>query len=549
MKFKKSSIALIVILLLYTILSFYNLGRNENPQTFVNLKNGEQLIYRIDSENVVLSDLMMYIGNNLSYVTVFLASDYLDYDTYDYDVSHEGDSVFQWNKISINESKKDYSYIVLQSYWDTTVLGEFKAYDVNGNEVVLTPMGDREKILLDEQETVPAEYSLMNSTYFDEVYFPRTAYEQLHDLPIYEYTHPPLGKLIMSIPMKFLGVTPFAYRLMGNIAGIFMILVMYAIAKELFNDEKYGIFAAIIMALDGMHFVQTRIGTVDSFLVLFCLISFLFFVKYLKIKKESKLKEKIIPLLLSGTFWGMAMSVKWTAAFVGLGMGIIYFVDLIWNKKFNFKLILWSILAFVIIPIIIYVVSYIPVISNPNSGITSMSSFFDYQKRMYDYHSNLEADHPFTSKWYTWPIMQKPVWFYSARFENGNVGTISCLGNPAIWWLAIGTTLFTLIYSFLEKDKSGLMLIVMICSTWLTYAFIGRVMFLYHYFITLPFVMLTIVYMIQKLSLWKKNFKYIMPVLSIAFLIVFIYFYPIYSGKPVNPKYIQDTKLLETWFY
>lgn len=549
MKFKKSSIALIVILLLYTILSFYNLGRNENPQTFVNLKNGEQLIYRIDSENVVLSDLMMYIGNNLSYVTVFLASDYLDYDTYDYDISHEGDSVFQWNKISINESKKDYSYIVLQSYWDTTVLGEFKAYDINGNEVVLTPMGDREKILLDEQETVPAEYSLMNSTYFDEVYFPRTAYEQLHDLPIYEYTHPPLGKLIMSIPMKFLGVTPFAYRLMGNIAGIFMILVMYAIAKELFNDEKYGIFAAIIMALDGMHFVQTRIGTVDSFLVLFCLISFLFFVKYLKIKKESKLKEKIIPLLLSGTFWGMAMSVKWTAAFVGLGMGIIYFVDLIWNKKFNFKLILWSILAFVIIPIIIYVVSYIPVISNPNSGITSMSSFFDYQKRMYDYHSNLEADHPFTSKWYTWPIMQKPVWFYSARFENGNVGTISCLGNPAIWWLAIGTTLFTLIYSFLEKDKSGLMLIVMICLTWLTYAFIGRVMFLYHYFITLPFVMLTIVYMIQKLSLWKKNFKYIMPVLSIAFLIVFIYFYPIYSGKPVNPKYIQDTKLLETWFY
>lgn len=549
MKFKKSSIALIVILVLYTILSFYKLGRNENPQTFVNLKNGEQLIYRIDSENVVLSDLMIYIGNDLSYVTVFLASDYLDYDTYDYDISHEGDNVFQWNKISINESKKDYSYIILQSYWDTTVLGEFKAYDINGNEVVLTPMGDKEEILLDEQETVPDDYSLMNSSYFDEIYFPRTAYEQLHDLPIYEYTHPPLGKLIMSIPMKFLGVTPFAYRLMGNIAGIFMLLVIYAIAKELFNDEKYGVFAAAIMALDGMHFVLTRIGTVDSFLVLFSLTSFLFFIKYLKIKKEFKLKEKIVPLILSGSFWGMAISVKWTAAFVGLGMGIIYFIDLIWNKKFNFKLILWSILAFVIIPIAIYVVSYIPIISNPNSGITSVSSFFDYQKRMYDYHSKLEADHPFTSKWYTWPIMKKPVWFYSARFKNDKVGTISCLGNPAIWWFSIGTTLFTLIYFLIEKDKVGLMLIIMICSTWLTYAFIGRVMFLYHYFITLPFVMLTIVYMIQKLSLWKKNFKYIMPVLTVVFLIVFVYFYPIYSGMPVSQKYIQNTKLLETWFY
>ena len=89
----------------------------------------------------------------------------------------------------------------------------------------------------------------------------------------------------------------------------------------------------------------------------------------------------------------------------------------------------------------------------------------------------------------------------------------------------------------------------MICSTWLTYAFIGRVMFLYHYFITLPFVMLTIVFMMNKLSLWKKNFKYVMPVLIAVFLIVFIYFYPIYSGKPVTQKYVQDTKLLETWFY
>ena len=58
-------------------------------------------------------------------------------------------------------------------------------------------------------------------------------------------------------------------------------------------------------------------------------------------------------------------------------MGVIYFVDMIWNKKFNLKLILWSVLAFVIIPIIIYVVSYIPIMANPNSGITDVKSFFE----------------------------------------------------------------------------------------------------------------------------------------------------------------------------
>ncbi len=549
MKLKKSTIALIVILILYTILSFYKLGDNKNPQTFVNLKDKEQLTYRIDSDDIVISNLIIYTGNDLSYVTVFLADEYLNYDTYVYDKSFEATSVFKWNKVDINENAKSYNYIVLQSYFDTTVLGEFKVFDQNGNEVTLTPMGEREKILLDEQGTVPTEYSYMNSSYFDEVYFPRTAYEQLHNLPIYEYTHPPLGKLIMSIPMSFLGVTPFAYRLMGNIAGIFMILVMYAIAKELFKDAKYGLFAASIMALDGMHFVLTRIGTVDSFLLLFCLTSFLFFIKYLKVKKEATFKEKIIPLILSGTFWGMAISVKWTAAFVGLGMGIIYFVDLIWNKKFNFKLILWSVLAFVIIPVVIYIVSYIPIMRNPNSGITSVKTFFDYQKKMYDYHSKLEAEHPYTSNWYTWPIMKRPVWFYAAYHENGDYGTIACMGNPAIWWFAIGTSIFTLLYSLIKRDKVALMLVTMICSTWLTYAFIGRIMFLYHYFITLPFVMLTIVFMIQKLVQWKEKFKYAMPVLTAIFLIVFIYFYPVYSGKPTTMEYVQKTKLLETWYY
>lgn len=230
-------------------------------------------------------------------------------------------------------------------------------------------------------------------------------------------------------------------------------------------------------------------------------------------------------------------------------MGLIYFIDMIWNKKFNLKLILWSVFAFVIIPIIIYVMSYIPIMANPNSGITDVKSFFEYQKRMYDYHSKLEATHDFTSKWYTWPIMQKPMWFYVAYHADGSYGTISCLGNPAIWWLSIGTSVFTLIYSLIKRDKNGLMLIAMIAATWLTYAVIGRVMFIYHYFITLPFAMLTIVFAVHKLVEWKKAFNCVIVGLTMIFLACFVYFYPVYSGMPVDREYIENTKLNKTWIY
>lgn len=320
MKLKKSTIILIIILVVYSILSFYRLGRNQNPQTFINLKNEKQLIYKLP-DNSAPDELMLYVGNNSAYVSIFLATDYLDIDTYIYDTYFASEYVFQWNKIDVNQNNGNYSYLVLQSYYDTTVLGEIKAYDIDGNELALEPMREEEKILLDEQETVPEEYSCINSSYFDEVYFPRAAYEIMNELPIYEYVHPPLGKLIMSIPMYFFGVTPFAYRLMGNISGILMILIIYLIAKELFKKERYALFAAAIMALDGMHFVQTRIGTVDTFLVLFCLISFLFFIKYLKLGKDEPLKKKAIAILISGTFWGMAISVKWTAAFVRVRYG------------------------------------------------------------------------------------------------------------------------------------------------------------------------------------------------------------------------------------
>lgn len=567
-KLKPAQIALIIILGIYSVLSFYKLGNMKNPQTCANLKKGEKLVYKINSEQIP-EKMMVYSGYNESEFTIYYSNNYENEDEYvtGTTVYLDYSNVFKWNEEYINAPEVKPYYIIIESERETTSLGELKIYDTNDKEIELTPMGEKEKILLDEQEDVPKNYSYMNSTYFDEIYFPRTAYEMLNNLSIYEYTHPPLGKIILSIPIHFLGLTPFAYRLCGNIAGILIILVIYKIAKQLFKRERYALFSAIIMALDGMHFVQTRIGTVDSLLLLFCLTSFMFFLKYLYMPKEESIKIRKIPLLLSGTFWGMAISVKWTSAFVGLGMGILYLIKTIKDREINLKLLLWSVLSFIIIPIAIYVASYIPIINNPNaqlyyayenkSGetvseyitIKDIGSFIKYQKAMYDYHSKLEATHPYTSKWYEWPIMKRPLWFYIGRFDNDKIGTIACMGNPAIWWLSTATAIFTLIYTIIKKDKEGLIILVMIIATWITYAFIGRIMFIYHYFITLPYMMLTIVFTISKLAKWKSKVDYCIPALCAIFLAFFIYFYPVYSGMPVRLKYIKATEWFNSWEY
>ena len=148
-------------------------------------------------------------------------------------------------------------------------IGEVQLYDENSLPLEETATDDTSAPLVDELDLVPIRISYMNSTYFDEVYFARTAYEYVHGLPAYEWVHPPLGKLIQAIPIALMGMTPFAWRMAGNICGILMIAVMYILGKKLFKKRKWAITAALLMMLDTFHFAQSRMGTVDTELVLF----------------------------------------------------------------------------------------------------------------------------------------------------------------------------------------------------------------------------------------------------------------------------------------
>lgn len=549
-KIKKTTILLIIVVLIYTIVSFVKLGDTKAPQTLKTFENGEISQLPIKQETQV-SKLRLYVGNDIGDLKIYLVDEHQE--KLQVDIKLQYDSVFKWMEMNIDSQNK-FSYIELVAKGNDNVIGEVAVYDKNNELIQLEVLDEKDNQLIDEQDLVPKEADFMNSTYFDEIYHARTAYEQLHDIEPYECVHPPLGKIIISIPISLFGMTPFHYRVMGNIAGILMIVVMYFIGKELFKKEHYGVVAAAIMALDGMHFVQTRIATVDSFLVLFCLLAFLFMIKYVHLGKEEQEKKKLKNLFFSGIFIALAIATKWTAFFVALGLAIMFFVHFIYHiiqdkfSKKDIKLILYCILFFVIVPIVIYLLSYVPLFLNEGCRIKDMKSFIDYQLNIYNYHSKLEAEHPFTSSWYTWPILYKPMWYYVKYYANDMVSTMSCMGNPFIWWTSIASTLFSLVYAIIKREKTILPVLVLIATTWLPYFFIGRIMFIYHYFITLPFVMLTIVFLLKNIEeKWKT--KVVTIGVLVIFLIGFIYFYPVYSGKKVSNDYVKQTKWLETWIY
>ena len=547
---KKDIILIIIITLIYAIVSFINLGTFTNPQTFWKTEyEGDSITFKIEQGRTDVSNIRYYCGTDFGNYELYLSYDGENYAS-PLDISTK--SVFAWHDFGISG---DFEYVKLVGKKAGIYLGEIAIYDTDKNKLQLTPIDENSKLVLDEQDTVPNEISYLNSTYFDEVYFARTAYEHQHNLPFYEWTHPPLGKLLMAIPMLFMGMTTFAYRLMGNIAGILMIPTIYVFAKMMFKETRYSVLAAIIMAADGMHFVQTRLGTADGFLVLFIMLEYLFMYRYI-ISEDKPLRKRLWCLFFSGLFMGLAISVKWSGVFAALGLAIIFFVNMfikifIKEKKLTREntIILLSCYGFFIaIPIIIYVLSFIPCYIVENAYIKNIDTFMEWQQRMYDYHHNLVATHPYSSMWYTWPITKQSILYWVGETSTGKITRIALLGNPAIWWFSIPCMIYTVIAAIKTKKFEYWFLIIAIVSMMISYVGIDRIMFLYHYFPILPFVMLTIVAFMKWICEKARNDIFIYIFVAII-LTVFIRFYPIYSGFPTTVEYINNLKWLDTWIW
>ena len=531
----KDYITIFIILLIYGIISFINLGDYNSPQTFYSANLDDSITFELEKYDVI-DYIMLFNGYNNSKYQIYTSLNNKDY-TYINEL--DGNGAFAWDKRIISKKSK---YVRISFKKDST-LGEVAFYNKDGNYLNIKSIHDNKGKIInklnDEKDVIPKQISYMNSSYFDEIYFARTAYEYAHNIKTYEWTHPPLGKIIQMIPVVLTNhFSPFIYRFMGNIAGILMIFVMYLFGKIIFKYRKYAILSSLILCLDTFHFTQTRMGTVDSHLVLFILLSAYFMYRFIK-------EEKVGYLFLSGLMFALSISVKWTGFYGGLGLAIIYFIYMFKNKNFNAEYIVKGSVFFIVIPLIIYCFIYL-LFPNNLLYTNNLKNIEIEQNKMYTYHSNLDDDHPFSSKWYTWPFSYKPVWYHQEIYNSKIKESISGIGNLVIWILCIFGFIYTFLKFILKKDKDSLFLIIMFLSLWLPYAFIGRVMFLYHYFPALLFIMLCLVNLLKDIN---KKCKYIIPIFLIVSLLFFIIYYPVISGIPTSSEYIDRLQLFNSWIF
>ena len=539
------TIFLIILVLVYSLLSFYNLGDDKAPQTFYRLYS-EQKLALILPEKTEISKIAYYVGIS--------KNDFLvDYQfgerttncncstssISDFTLSKENefavDGPFRWRETEI---KKEASIIILSPKNRDVDFGEIMVFSKDQKiENVEYRLLEYENLLKnedldrlkDEQDLLPSQFNYHNSSYFDELYFAQTAYQYATNQEGYENVHPPLGKILQSLPIRFFGrMTPFTWRFAGNIAGILIIIIVYFFAKELFKNASYGRLAAVLVSLCGLHFVQTRLGTIDSYLYLFTLLTFFFMLKFLR-------SNKFRFFLLSGIFFGCAVSVKWSGAFAGIGLAIMFFYWIYqtyllglskknWKQKvLNLKLLKWlplGTLCFILIPSTIYFGSYL--IFPETTNAYSASDVISQGEYLYEYHSGERTPHPYSSPWFSWPVSAHPMLY---EYNKNNI-TIWLYGNYALAFISVIALITMLYFAITKKSKTALFIIIAYLSLWLPYAFIQRPMFLYHYLPASGFAILATVGLFYELPKTRK----IIPFLLLMILLVFIVSYPRYAG-------------------
>lgn len=629
---KKDTILLCGIIGIYSLVSLMTLGSTKAPQTaWTSTEYTESAVLDLGEEQE--SFTMLYFARVSRYdFTVATSRDGINWEDETWAQMDQG-QCWKWKYVTDSTQSESGSrtygsarhwfqgrYVRITSHQINLALCEVIFRDGDGHILPVAGVtrngGDPEsslyspvEYLTDEQDSMEAmpiyfpvagqaegednprtaQPSWWNSTYFDEIYHARTAWEFLQGSAPYETSHPPLGKVLMSWSVALFGMTPFGWRFAGALAGILMLALIYLILKQMFKTTGSAAFGTGLLALDCMHLTQTQIATIDSFPVLFILMAYFFMLRFLQTDWRTEGMRRILcDLGLCGLGMGLSIASKWIGIYAGAGLAVLFF----WHGYRVFReerkdpsgtahkfgiICLWCVLFFVIVPILVYLLSYIPYFAHRH--FTSLGDYLQAvvasQEGMFNYHSTpgLGMDHPFYSPWYEWPVIGKPM-FYSTKqyiFNDDLSFSIFCFGNPVIWWAGIPGMIMAVFCWIRNREKklslpdaagtdgsrnpasldTALVFILTgFLAQYLPWTLVPRGTYIYHYFASVPFLILGLTAGFEQIRLRAPRAGLrLMVGFTAAALASFILFFPYASGIMAPVSWLDlGKKFLKIWY-
>ncbi|HVB27963.1 MAG TPA: phospholipid carrier-dependent glycosyltransferase, partial [Mycobacteriales bacterium] len=399
---------------------------------------------------------------------------------------------------------------------------------------------------------------------FDETYYAHDAYSllrkgvELNDSltgPGY-VVHPPLGKWMIAAGEALFGsggtftdhgrIFPsgyFGWRVSAAVVGTLAILVLARTARRMFRSTLLGCVAGLLLALDGLEFVQSRTSMLDIFLMFWMLAGFACLVAD-RDDGRRRLAERLPAGGVSG--WGPWLGVRWWRVGAGVCLGAA--IGTKWSGTFFLPAFLilafaWdagarrtagvrpclraalvvdtlpSLVPFVVLPVAVYTASWTgwfladgATAYDHDKYVQAGQSWLGhdwavfrgwiaYQKEALSFHTGLDTGHTYKSRPFTWQLLARPVAYFYDSPTRGQLGctVATCsrevldIGTPVIWWAAIPALVVTAWRWISRHDWRAAAVIVCYVFAWTPWFepdSNGRTMFLFYMLPAVPFMVL-----------------------------------------------------------
>lgn len=264
-------------------------------------------------------------------------------------------------------------------------------------------------------------------------------------------------------------------------------------------------------------------------------------------------------LALCGLSFGLGIACKWICFYAGAGLALLWVGH--WVRVFVIarrekrplpiaaflRNIPFCLLFFILIPGLIYYLSYLPygrangfpLFSEPYTRLV-----LDNQSFMFDYHARLVAQHPYASRWYQWILNIRPILYYLEYLPDGRHINIAAFTNPLICWGGLMSLAVLLWEAISRRDRTAAFLLTAYLAELVPWMFITRLTFAYHYFAASVFLVPALCYLFWIMEKASPRRKVVTIAFTAVSVFLFFYFFPVLCGLPVDNG---KSKLLFTW--
>jgi dolichyl-phosphate-mannose--protein O-mannosyl transferase len=401
--------------------------------------------------------------------------------------------------------------------------------------------------------------------------------------------HPPVGKWMIAVGEWLFGTdSSWGWRFAGAVVGTLSILMIGRIARRLLGSTLLGTTAALLLAVDGQHFVHSRTGILDIFVMFWALAAF----GCLLVDRD-RARARVLATTVPGAMHGPWLGVRpWRLAGIvclGLCTGVkwsgIYFTaafllaSVLWDvagrraagvrRWLPGAVLLDGVQAFVstvaLLPAV-YLASWsgwfassggyarrwaATHAADPGWGWVpdALRSLWHYHGEMWRFHVNLETFHPYQSNPWSWLVLGRPTAFYYEKYTQGKGGcrvsecsaAITALGNPVIWWggtIAIAILVFRWV---LGRDwRAGAVLAGVVGGYLPWFAFQERTIYTFYAVAFVPWVVLALTYVLGLVlgppdasDERRRHGALAAGTVVFAAVLAFWFFYPILSAETI----------------